>query len=106
MSAFLEHPSDHLAQVYRERGDTARAQEQERATVQVIGELLGRHSTIYGHATCNLGCFYARTGETAQAIAAIGAALRLIPELVEFSRRDADLESLREIPAFQALFPH
>ncbi len=106
VSTFFEHPSDHLAQVYRERGDSARAQEQERATVQVIGELLGRHSTIYGHATYNLGCFYARTGETAQAIAAIRAALRLIPELVEFSRHDAELDALHEIPAFQALYTH
>ncbi len=104
VGTFLEHPSDHLAQVYRERGDTARAQEQERATVQVIGELLGRDSTIYGHTTYNLGCIYARTGEAAQAIAAIGEALRLIPSLVEFSRHDAELDALREIPAFQALY--
>ena len=54
-----------------------RAQEQVRATVQVISELFGPNSTIYGYAIYNLGCFYARNGETAQAIAAVGEALPL-----------------------------
>ena len=101
---YMEHPSEHLAQVYRGRGDTARAEEQERATVQVIRELSGQRWTIYGYALYNLGCSYARHGETAKAIAAIGEALPLVPALVEWSRKDPDLDALRDIPAFQALY--
>lgn len=104
VSDFMEHPAEHLTQLYRERGDTARAEEQERATVAVISELFGKHTTMYGYAIYNLGCFYARNGETAQAIAAVGEALPLIPSLVEWSKQDSDLDSLREVPTFQALY--
>jgi DinB superfamily len=104
VSDFMEHPAEHLTQLWRERGDLARAEEQERATVQLIGELFGKETTMYGYAIYNLGCFYARRGETAQAIAAVGEALPLIPSLVEWSKQDTDLDSLRDIPAFQALY--
>jgi hypothetical protein len=104
VSDFMEHPAEHMTQLWRERGETARAEEQERATVEVIGDLFGKNNTMYGYAIYNLGCFYARNGETAQAIAAVGEALPLIPSLVEWSKQDTDLDSLREIPAFQALF--
>src|SRR5215471_12146480 len=57
VSDFMEHPSEHLTQLYRERGETAR-----------------------------------------------GEALPLIPSLVEWSKQDTDLDSLRDIPAFQALY--
>ena len=104
VSDFLQHPSEHLTQLYRERGDTARAEQQDRATVESIGELFGKNSTMYGYAIYNLGCFYALNGETDRAIAAVGEALPLIPSLVEWSKQDTDLDSLRDIPAFQALY--
>jgi DinB superfamily len=104
VSDFMQHPSEHLTQLYRERGDTARAERQDRATVEAIGELFGKNSTMYGYAIYNLGCFYALNGETDRAIAAVGEALPLIPSLVEWSKQDTDLDSLREIPAFQALY--
>src|SRR5215831_15855818 len=95
VSDFMEHPAEHLTQLWRERGDLPRAEQQERATVQLIGELFGKDTTIYGYAIYNLGCFYARRGEAAQAIAAVGEALPLIPSLVEWSKQDSDLDSLR-----------
>lgn len=104
VSDFMEHPAEHLTQLWRERGETAKAEAQERATVQLIGELFGKDNTMYGYAIYNLGCFYARRGETAQAIAAVAEALPLIPSLVEWSKQDSDLDSLRDIPAFQALY--
>ncbi len=104
VSGYMLHSSEHLAHVYRNRGDTARAEEQERAAVQVVGELFGQTTTMYGYAIYNLGCFYALRGETAKAIAAVGGALPLIPSLVEWSKQDPDLDSLRDIPAFQALY--
>jgi hypothetical protein len=104
VSDFMEHPSEHLTQLYRERGETARAEKQERATVEVISELFGTNTTMYGYAIYNLGCFYARDGESERAIAAVGEALPLIPSLLEWSKQDTDLDSLRDIPAFQALY--
>jgi len=104
VSDFMEHPAEHLTQLYRERSEVARAEAQEGATVEVIGELFGKNNTMYGYAIYNLGCFYARNGEMERAIAAVGEALPLIPSLVEWSRQDSDLDSLRNIPAFQALY--
>jgi hypothetical protein len=104
VSDFMEHPAEHLTQLWRERGETAKAEAQERATVEIISELFGRNNSMYGYAIYNLGCFYARNGETAQAIAAVAEALPLIPSLVEWSKQDSDLDSLRDIPAFQALY--
>lgn len=104
VSDFMEHPAEHLTQLYRERGETARAEAQEGATVEVISELFGRNNTMYGYAIYNLGCFYARAGEADKAIAAVGEALPLIPSLVEWSKQDTDLDSLRDLPAFQSLY--
>jgi hypothetical protein len=104
VSDFMEHPAEHLTQLYRERGETARAEAQESATVEVISELFGKNTTLYGYAIYNLGCFYARNGDSERAIAAVGEALTLIPSLVEWSKQDTDLDSLRDIPAFQALY--
>jgi hypothetical protein len=104
VSDFMEHPAEHLTQLYRERGETARAEAQEGATVEVISELFGKNNTMYGYAIYNLGCFYARAGESERAIAAVGEALPLIPSLVEWSKQDTDLDSLRDLPAFQALY--
>ena len=103
IGAFLEHPAEHYAQFYGERGDTARALARQQATVQVMGEIFGA-SEAYGTALYNLGCYYARAGETEAAIAAVRQALPLNPALVEWSKQDSDLDTLRDLPAFQALY--
>lgn len=48
-------------------------------------------------------CFYATNGEPEKALHHLPEALRLRPTLVEVSKRDSDLESLRANPAFQAI---
>lgn len=52
----------------------------------------------------NLACIYALSGNTDRAISQLGQALKLNPGLVEWSKQDSDLESLRDEPAFQALY--
>jgi hypothetical protein len=104
VSDFMQHPSEHLTQLYRERGEATRAEQQDRATVEVIEELFGKNTTMYGYAIYNLGCFYARNGEKERAITAVGEALQFIPSLVEWSKQDPDLDSLRDLLAFQALY--
>lgn len=101
---YFEHPAEHYTQLYRERGDTARAEAQQQAVVKTIAELFGQ-SAAYANALYNLGCYYARNAEPERAISALRQALPLNPSLVEWSRQDTDLDSLRTLPAFQALYP-
>ena len=52
----------------------------------------------------NLACFYATTGQPDKALPLLPEALRLRPDLVEWSKEDSDLDTLRDMPAFQALY--
>jgi tetratricopeptide (TPR) repeat protein len=98
------HPVEHLVYFYLERGDLERAGAAQQATVDTARQLFGEGSSAYSNAVYNLGCFYAKTGQSAPAIAAVGEALRRNPGLTECSKEDSDLDSLRAEPAFQALY--
>lgn len=52
----------------------------------------------------NLACLYALSGSTQLAIKQLKEALRLAPNLIEWSQQDSDLDSLRDEPAYQALY--
>ncbi len=98
------HPQLHLTEFYRDQGDAERAsQVQERAAEILLREL--PIPQVQGIALYNIACVYATSGRPAEAIARLRAALPLDPELVEWSQHDADLDSLRELPAFQKLYP-
>ena len=58
-----------------------------------------RGPTLY-----NLACTYALSGFSQPAIEKLKEALRLAPDLVEWSKEDSDLDSLRDDPACQALY--
>lgn len=98
------HPQVHLTEYYRDQGESERAaQVQERSS-----ELLLRRLPIpqvQGIALYNIACAYATSGRPTEAIARLRAAFPLDPQIVEWSRHDADLDSLRELPAFKALYP-
>jgi tetratricopeptide (TPR) repeat protein len=98
------HPVEHLVYFYLERGEVERATAAQQATVDTARQLFGEDSDAYSNAVYNLGCFYAKTGQSAPAIAAVGEALRRNPGLTEWSKEDSDLDSLRAEPAFQALY--
>ena len=51
----------------------------------------------------NLACLQAGAGRSEQALALLAEALRLTPHLVEWSRKDRDLDPIREEPAYAAL---
>lgn len=104
LGSFFLHPSEHLANLYRERGDAARADKQWVAAADTIGEVFGPSSAMYGNALYNLGCYWATTSRPERAVDAVRQALPLNPTLAAWSRQDADLDSLRDIPAFQALY--
>ena len=97
---FYWHPLTHYTDYYRRRGDWPKAirwQEQAAAAVTAVPEW-------FGLARYNLACFYALNGRPAQALAALREALPLRPDLAEWSKQDTDLDSLRDDPAYQALY--
>ena len=100
MSHGLEHPVVHYADYYRRRGDMAKALQVYETGMAAVADW----PEHYGAARYNLACFYALNGQTNQAIAALGEALRLRPDLVEWSRQDTDLVALRDSAAYQALY--
>ena len=96
-----EHPIVHYADYYRRRGDRAKATQLYEASVAAVADWPER----YGIARYNLACFYALSGQKEKALHELRAALQLRPDLIEWSQQDTDLVSLRDDPAFQALYP-
>jgi len=100
MSHGFEHPVVHCADYYRRRGDLTKATQMYEASVAAVADWPER----YGAARYNLACFYALSGQADRAISELRAALQLRPDLLEWSKQDTDLDSLRDQPAFQALY--
>jgi hypothetical protein len=97
------HPIEHLVQMHEERGDDASAEQVQVESVTYIRNLFGKDEE-YANAVYNLGCFYAKRGRSADAIAQVREALAVNPELTEWSKVDADLTSLYALPEYQALY--
>ena len=95
------HPLAHLAQFYFDRGEAAHANQlQEKMTARLL-ELPGLRDA----ARYNLACYYATTGQRDRALTELRESLRLNPKLIEWSKQDTDLDSLRDDPAYQELYP-
>jgi tetratricopeptide (TPR) repeat protein len=96
------HPLEHIARFYHARGEPGRAAELLEGAV--LGEpALATLPNDHGAALYNLACFYTTTGQPERALPLLPEALRLRPDLVEWSKQDTDLDVLRDHPAFQAL---
>jgi len=98
------HTLLHLSYIYIERGDRQKALRLNEDMAERLS-LLDDSPSWRGTNLYNLACNYALTGEKEKALANLSEALRLAPELVEWSRQDADLVSLHDDPAYQALYP-
>lgn len=98
-----DHPAMHYADYYRTHGDLPRATQVREDVVATLARLFPG-SVAHGYALYNLGCFYALTGQADKAILAISESLAQAPDLTEWSTKDSDLDSLRDLPAFQALY--
>lgn len=101
---YVMHPMIHMWDYLRQHG-------QMKTVAQLFGDtfvekLLALSDDAQWHGTTlyNLACIYALSGETDRAIDQLGEALRLAPDLTEWSKQDSDLDSLRDEPAFQALY--
>ena len=100
MNNGFEHPVVHYADHYRRRGDLGRAVQLHEASAAAVADLPEWH----GSARYNLACFYALSGHTDKAIRELRAALQLRPDLLEWSKQDTDLASLRDDPAYLLLY--
>jgi tetratricopeptide (TPR) repeat protein len=97
------HPESHIAQCYIDRGDLPRATRMQEELTEQLGQY-GDQLAPRGEALYNLACFYAVSGQADQALALLPEALRLQPDVVEWSKEDPDLVSLHGLPAYQALY--
>jgi tetratricopeptide (TPR) repeat protein len=96
------HPMLHLADIYLGRRDFTGAQSlHERVTEGMAS--LDQSDSWQGSTQYNLACFYAVHEKPQQALAQLKIAFKRAPNLIEWSKQDDDLDSLRELPEFQTM---
>lgn len=98
------HWIDHLMNWYLEHGDTANAERLIQLEVREL-EAFDPSRAARGVAKYNLACFYAKTHQLEEAVQMLKEALKLRPDLEEWSREDSDLVNLRCLPDYEALYP-
>jgi hypothetical protein len=96
------HPVFHYADYYLEHGDLARATALQQRLAKDTASVGNDESR--GIADYNLACFYAKTGQKAPALELLPGALKLAPDLLDWSKEDPDLVSLHDEPAYKALY--
>jgi tetratricopeptide (TPR) repeat protein len=101
---WYDHPAEHWSDIYLSRQEIDRALELRQAVAATVRDLFGHESKLYSYMVYKLGGLYARDGRAEQAIGAIREALSVNPSLGEWVRQDTDLDALRALPEFQALY--
>ncbi len=96
------HPMHHIADIYLERGDFQGAQSVQERVAEGLAAL-DDSDAWQGRTLYNLACFYALHDKPQRALTLLETAMKLSPNLIEWSKQDGDLDSLRELPEFQAL---
>jgi len=96
------HPMHHIADMYLERGDFQSAQSVQERVAEGLAAL-DDSDAWQGRTLYNLACFYALHDKSQRALTLLETAMKLSPNLIEWSKQDNDLDSLRELPEFQAL---
>ncbi|MCP4538136.1 MAG: ClbS/DfsB family four-helix bundle protein [Chloroflexi bacterium] len=94
----------HLGPIYVERGEKEYATSLQEEAAKLAMEL-DDDKDWQGVVRYNLACcHYALIGETERTIGELSKALELNPGLVEWSKKDPDLTSVREEPGYLALY--
>jgi tetratricopeptide (TPR) repeat protein len=96
------HPMHHIADIYLERGDYDVTQAVQERVAKGLAAL-NTSDTWQGTTQYNLACFYALHDKPQQALALLKTAMEYSPNLIEWSKQDSDLDSLRVLPEFQAI---
>ncbi|MEA1976547.1 MAG: DinB family protein [Chloroflexota bacterium] len=96
------HPMHHIADIYLEREDFQSAQAVQERVAEGLAAL-DDSDAWQGRTLYNLACFYALHDKPQRALTLLETSMKLAPNLIEWSKQDSDLDSLRELPEFQAL---
>ena len=99
-----DHPVNHLCMLYNARGDHAKAVQLQEHIAQML-VALDPDPIWQGTVQYNLACVYALSGQKEKALQKLKTSLALNPQLEEWSQQDSDLDSLRQDPAYLALYP-
>jgi tetratricopeptide (TPR) repeat protein len=103
--AFTEywHPMDHQLKWLVERGQD---EEADAVQARILEEMtsLDDSDSWKGTNLYNEACYEALFGDHDLAVEHLDKALNLNPELMEWSKQDSDLDSLREMKTFKAIY--
>jgi rhodanese-related sulfurtransferase len=99
----LWHPFSQMAALSMQRGNRETAVRLQETLLEAVRGADLPPETL-GVALYNQACFYATNGWPEKALSLLPEALRIRPTLVEWSKHDSDLDSLRTDPRFQALY--
>jgi hypothetical protein len=102
ISGNCQHNLVHFSEYCIEHGDPVRAIAIQAGAVENSRRIADPRSA--GYAVYNLACMYARTGDSANAVALLPDALKAAPDLFDWSKEDPDLMSLHGLPAYEALY--
>jgi tetratricopeptide (TPR) repeat protein len=97
------HPMGHLRDPVLARGEFERAVEMQEEICQLLSELDDDQSWM-GAQQYNLACTYSLVGQKEKAITILRKALKMTPELVDWSKEDPDFEPIREHPDYKAIY--
>ena len=99
----VEHPILHLGYYHIGNGNLAEAIRLQQSLASRALELDESHgwraTQVY-----NLACIEALSGQNESALSHLAEALKLAPELIEWSKQDVDLAGLRQLPEYQSLY--
>jgi hypothetical protein len=103
--AFSEywHPMDHLLKWYVHQDQLQMANETQARILEEMTSLEDSDSW-QGTNLYNDACYQALFGDRERAVEILEKALSLNPELTEWSKQDSDLDSLRKMKAFKAIY--
>jgi tetratricopeptide (TPR) repeat protein len=96
------HVAQHLDYWHTERGEDEAAEDAARWAHQLACDVFPADRSR-GFADYNLGCFYAVRGRAEEAIPYLRRGLALNPVLLDWARKDGDLDPIRSAPAFASL---
>lgn len=97
------HPMGHLRDPVLARGDFARAVEMQEDVCRLLSELDDDDAWM-GAQRYNLACIYSLVGQKEKAIRILRGALKMTPELMEWSKEDPDFKPIREHPDYKAIY--
>ena len=99
----ISHTIIHLSAYEQEHGRPERADHRQEVAARWLANL-DPDPQWQGIVTYNLACHHALGGRSVEAVEGLKKALALNPSLLEWSKEDPDLASIRQEPAYQAIY--